>query len=312
MKEIRNNQKETRKVIIGILTTFVRNQIRPEKRGTMGIEAAYHDLFSQYGEVRIVTPDQDPSEMNIDLLVLPGGADISDALLNNQKFSIKSGSDNPLYTHFYKNSFNKWLEAGVPMFGICLGMQAINVMLGGAVTRHGTGHQLSDNGLHPILSYNKELGIYDGVPTSSIKRPIETKVNSRHHQFVRHDDLASGLFPISFGKPAGTVMNRNMLGTSKGNDYGTSSVFRYHAGERDVVIPENNTHIEAFKHTYFPIAAVQWHPEDMVARGEQFTKGDFVSHKLIEWLLNFKNVENQSKVDLTPQLDSGNKLIQTV
>jgi len=264
----------------------VKNSSRPAKKGTLGIEHAYHSFFSQYGRVAIVTPDELPGERHLDLLVLPGGADLSTAFQKNT-FTLDSGSDNVAFTQFYNNSFSKWVGK-VPIFGICLGMQAINKMLGGTITPHGIGHQLEDDGLHGIAYYsNKSSGLVLGGTVGAT-----TKVNSRHHQFIRHQDLAECLFPVAFGA---SHTNRNVTTALLGQSTCPLEVFKEYYYDRT---PEKlhkisplNTHIEAYTHFELPIGAVQWHPEDLFQRGDAFTRGDLVSHKIIEWLLNWTESE---------------------
>lgn len=268
------------KKVIGILTTYIPNYSVPQKKGTLGIEHAYFALFSQYGTVVIVTPEESPGDRHIDLLVLPGGPDLSTALTTSTEFTLDNGKDNPVYTQFYKNKFYDWYRSGTPIFGICLGAQAINDRLGGTTTAHGNGHQIT--GLHKITSYSDKLGIGGKVG-------VVTDVNSRHHQFIRHHDLAECLMPVSFGGSGreGSPLISNYLlgrGLSIFSDY-----YVKNKHERDLSkIPKGNTHVEAFIHLTKPVGAVQWHPEDCFERGDDFTRGDLISHKIIEWLLNYK------------------------
>jgi len=156
------------------LTTAVKNLARPSKNKTIGIEYAYYELFRQFGDVRIVTVDQDPDEIEFDLLVLPGGPDMSVGLTD--EFPINNGPDNPLFTWFYKNQFMKWVQSGTPIFGICLGFQAINTMFGGKTATHVTGHTEGD---HPIICLDRLS-----------KKPLDIVVNSRHHQAVWSQELS--------------------------------------------------------------------------------------------------------------------------
>jgi len=77
------------------------------------------------------------------------------------------------------------LAAGVPLLGVCRGMQLLNVALGGTLTQHIDGHAevVGVFGDHPVKPVPGTL--YAGVV------PEESAVPTYHHQAV--DRLGSGL-----------------------------------------------------------------------------------------------------------------------
>ncbi|GAB7107202.1 gamma-glutamyl-gamma-aminobutyrate hydrolase family protein [Streptomyces phaeofaciens JCM 4814] len=77
------------------------------------------------------------------------------------------------------------LAAGVPLLGVCRGMQLLNVALGGTLTQHIDGHAevVGVFGEHPVKPVPGTL--YAGVV------PEECAVPTYHHQAV--DRLGSGL-----------------------------------------------------------------------------------------------------------------------
>lgn len=114
--------------------------------------------------------DHTPEDFGVDfdLLLLPGGPDYSLALQEHMvDFPFGQGKDCPTYTYFYKHKFACWATAGVPMFGICLGFQALCAKLGNKIVHHMYGHQSAEMHAHTIK--------YGNAPH---------KVNSRHHQCV--------------------------------------------------------------------------------------------------------------------------------
>jgi gamma-glutamyl-gamma-aminobutyrate hydrolase PuuD len=243
---------------IGILTTEVANKSRPQKVKTIGVELAYYEFAAQFGDVRIITADQDPKEVDIDLLILPGGPDFSVALQSMRIEKVKTGEfvkdhfvirhtaespvlqagqngDNPLYTYFYRHSFVKWLNARVPMFGICMGFQGMASLFGADLKANMPEHQISDNGLH-------ELEISPFWKSSF----NDVKVNSRHHQAIPACSLPAQL---------------DCIATCDG-------------------------WVEALLHRSLPLAAVQWHPEDLW--NVDGSRGDIISLTLIDSLLHGK------------------------
>ncbi|WP_146065046.1 gamma-glutamyl-gamma-aminobutyrate hydrolase family protein, partial [Streptomyces sp. SM1] len=88
------------------------------------------------------------------------------------------------------------LDRGVPLLGICRGMQLLNVALGGTLVQHIDGHAGVPGvfGRHPVKP----------VPGTRYAAavPEETSVPTYHHQSV--DRLGEGLVPSAYAED-GTV-----------------------------------------------------------------------------------------------------------
>jgi gamma-glutamyl-gamma-aminobutyrate hydrolase PuuD len=276
--------------IIGILATQS-NNAEGYKGITIGIEEQYAKLFSQYGKVVCIMPNTLPSDYaKIDLLVLQGGADLDTSFTSDGKdLVVGNGPSNPMYSQFYKHFLNKWIDAGVPIFGICLGAQALNVCLGGGLTPDGPNHSLA--GLHPIAVYNEQLGLYTVNDSKflKIKRPFSTEVNSRHHQFIRPFQLAECLIPIALGVMDDSYLktqdNINNLWEASSSPSSSPGLLKRFYDRKFTDINKRISHIEAFMHSSKKIAGVQWHPESMWISLSSFTRGCEVSHVIINWLL---------------------------
>ena len=91
-------------------------------------------------------------------LLLPGGGDIDNRLDGTEQFLIQS-----------------FVQSGRPIWGICRGMQALNVFFGGTLHRFITAHQSPAGDLvHPTQSSGLVRRLLGSTPT----------VNSCHHQSV--------------------------------------------------------------------------------------------------------------------------------
>jgi putative glutamine amidotransferase len=189
-------------------------------------------------EVVVVTPG-DPDPGAFDGLLLAGGADVVPTLYG------EAPGTPTLELHPERDAldfalFSAAEKLGAPVFGICRGLQALNVALGGTLWQdlpsqraRGVSHETDVN---PHARKDHPAHVVRARPAPSLSRfaaavvALEgTSVNSRHHQGVK--DLAPGLVPLA-------------------------------ASPDDL--------IEAFERPGGGfLAAVQWHPENLVAERKQ-------------------------------------------
>jgi putative glutamine amidotransferase len=93
------------------------------------------------------------------------------------------------------------IESGLPVLGICRGMQLLNVVAGGSLIQHLEGHQLGPD------SDQSGQHVVTVAPDSELARIVgatELPVNSRHHQALGSAELAPGLTPTAWS-PDGVV-----------------------------------------------------------------------------------------------------------
>lgn len=184
------------------------------REGTsFGAGNTYLEYFSQFGNVRIIMPWEEYVE--VDLLVLPGGADVNPASYGEVPRYKTNDSDvfkQYFFDHHLKNYVGK-----VPIFGICLGLQQLAVFFGSKLTQDIPFHEQSPvrwERAHKIIEVENPKRKEDTLP----------EVNSHHHQCVTIQNLSTTLVPTWIADPY---------------------------------------IVEAFKHKELPIAAVQWHPEEL-------------------------------------------------
>ena len=205
----------------------------PEQLFTLAEE--YVDCVRAAGGIPLILP---PAPLNtaadavaaVDALVLTGGGDFSPSSYTDRDEGVSADID------LQEDAWDVALtlaarDAEVPFFGICRGMQALNIALGGTL------HQdISDRANHPPIP---------GVPADAVafRHPVtiraesrlgrilgvtERSVNSIHHQAVNR--LGAGLVPVAHA-PDGIIEAVEYNGASSGAEW--------------------------------PCLAVQWHPERM-------------------------------------------------
>jgi putative glutamine amidotransferase len=189
---------------------------------------------------------------DLDLLVLPGGPDVDTAryLDKEEPVSLFTGKPCPFKERFDRVLLPKYITKQTPIFGICRGLQTLNVHFGGKLIQDlwEAGFSHSYNGedrkklVHNVKTNQavlKQLGL---------DLPYSFKVNSIHHQVADHVNLAE----------EATILAQETCDKNKRNGV-----------------------IEAL--TYFPnypAHTVQWHPEEIQ---DEFSIG------LIEHLLTLKD-----------------------
>jgi putative glutamine amidotransferase len=173
--------------------------------GVWELEAAllpvgYPRLVQRAGGLAAMLPPDDPAQAaaavaRLDGLVIAGGPDVE---------PVRYGAEPHPRTGPPARERDAWelalidaaLAAGVPLLGICRGMQLLNVALGGTLVQHLDGHAevVGVFGSHAVKPVPGT--VYAGVV------PEETSVPAYHHQAV--DRLGTGLVPSAYADD-GTV-----------------------------------------------------------------------------------------------------------
>ena len=118
----------------------------------------------------------------MDGLLLTGGSDIAPEFLRQEIVDptlIDKDAD-PLRDHWEFEAISKSLARGLPILGICRGIQVLNVALGGTLKL-----DIPDHKLHDQKDYDIQQLRYDTTANHRFE-----KVNSSHHQAV--DRVADG------------------------------------------------------------------------------------------------------------------------
>jgi putative glutamine amidotransferase len=171
--------------------------------------ALYVDAVLRHGAVAIpLDATASASERagafaSMDGLMLSGGADIHPARYGQPN----AGSDGVDHARdeLELGALAVADTRGVPVLGICRGLQAMNVHAGGTLIQHVDGHAGLGWGKGPGLTHPLRL-----VPGSRLARILSPTnagggvltVNSYHHQAVRASDLASAFVPSGLAHSA--------------------------------------------------------------------------------------------------------------
>ena len=157
----------------------------------------YLDAVRRHGGDPVPVDARMPPEAVTDLLgsmdglLLTGGGDIDPARYGQSNAGSRDidGARDALEARAWEAA----AERGVPVLGICRGLQAINVFAGGSLLQHVDGHEgpswgTGEPSTHPIeVVPRTRLGDLLGTG----REPVV--VNAYHHQGVRAADLAPGL-----------------------------------------------------------------------------------------------------------------------
>ena len=197
-------------------------------KGTFGVSKSYAGFIRKFGEMIVLDPDH---EIRIDLncIVLPGGADV-DTRRYGQAPDVLTGNPDIFKEYFDTVHLPKYIEMGVPIFGICRGMQSLWVHFGGKLSQD--------------MMLDRE--IYDH-PTNELDDPC-----SPMHIASVDDDVLSMRF--NDGKNFIHVNSRHHQVVDDTRDI--PECLQIISRET-----ENQT-VEAFMHKELPIVAFQHHPED--------------------------------------------------
>lgn len=156
-------------------------------------------VSSHGGEVEILPIHNDKDVVKefiakIDGLLLPGGIDIHPDYYHEDKHPETNCDDDKVRDEFEILLFKHAMEKDIPIFGICRGIQIMNVAMAGSLYQH-IPDQIPE--YHPDLfpdfpihkkyqdDSQHDIKITTGSRLSQIIGESTAKVNSSHHQAVK-------------------------------------------------------------------------------------------------------------------------------
>lgn len=177
-------------IVIGIAA-------RPTSNGCTDVLPSYLDAIKMAGATPVLLRPEDPVESMVHTLhgiLIPGGADVDPAWYGQSNTAsegidlMTDGLDQRLITLAKHHH--------LPLFGICRGLQVINVALGGTLVQDiptQRDSSIDHNVKKPLQGHRVRID-----PNSRLAKILGThpEVNSYHHQGL--DRLADGLRAIAW------------------------------------------------------------------------------------------------------------------
>ena len=184
--------KKSHKPVIGITTTLKGNSLSVSYDNSQSINMA--------GGVPLLIPSTDDPVLmeeiisRLDAVLVTGGPDVDPAYYGAERHE-QLGEVNDARDYFEFMLIRKALQHNLPVFGICRGMQIINVALGGTLYQD-IPSDLPDSELTHRKREEPHLPVHSirllpGSMVYELFGTDEVDVNSIHHQSVK--DVAPGL-----------------------------------------------------------------------------------------------------------------------
>jgi len=230
---------------------------------SFGITLPYLYYFSMFGSISPIHYAEEPRN-DLDLLVVPGGPDI-DSSRYGQAPDLTISKACPFREYFDMNVLPEYIQQGTPIFGICRGLQTIAVHFGASLIQN-MYHETNPADERAKLVHTV---LYQEAGKENVNWSL---VNSIHHQAVDNEGFPSELAIIGRYLP-------------KPKDK--------HVKVNNIDLAENS--IEAIVHKELPIAAVQFHPEELY--------NSIFANKLVELLLEEPASVNNYFVNLNEEAE---------
>lgn len=164
---------------------------------------------------------------DLDGLLLTGGGDI-DPMLYGEGMN---GSQTPHWPrdHVEMAQYQRARARNLPVFGICRGIQFLNVAMGGSLVQHlSTANQHRDGAWKKTRSHLVQVASDSVLARIIAAEPLDGDltlgVNSYHHQAITRDRIAPGLVPTATSAaseqdPAGLLEGVESEGTRLGSEW---------------------------------------------------------------------------------------------
>jgi putative glutamine amidotransferase len=194
MNEAERSSRASGRPLIGIGANLVRAKWGPWDRPAALMVQTYIEMMVAAGCLPILLPPQPDIEEvvhRLDGLLLPGGGDLDPALYSAPKHP-ETGRLNPRRDAAEVALAGAAVRTGLPVLGVCRGLQILNVHLGGTLHQH-----LPDIVGHK--GHEPEPGVFGPQPVrlepgSQIAKILDAetaRVPCHHHQAI--DRLGDGL-----------------------------------------------------------------------------------------------------------------------
>ncbi|MEE2991272.1 MAG: gamma-glutamyl-gamma-aminobutyrate hydrolase family protein [Planctomycetota bacterium] len=180
------------------LTTYARFEHKQEEN--VRVPCEYIDTVRRAGGMPVLLPAGEDNVQGllsaVDGLLLLGGGDISPNLHGGESHEAIYQTDEER-DRFEISLALGAVESGLPVLGICRGIQVLNVALGGTLHVH-LPDVVGETVKHkpePSSAIEHELSVTSGSRLAEVMGQLEFSANSDHHQAIR--ELAPGLSAVA-------------------------------------------------------------------------------------------------------------------
>jgi len=168
----------------------------------------YADCVIEAGGIPIFLPYSNDIESLLDLidgLIIPGGDEDINPKFYGQEILSHKVKTNDIRAEFELVITKAALERDMPVFGICNGLQIINVLFGGTLIQHIPDHLESDinhEQPHPKNQPTHRIDIEPSTILAELADDSNIMVNTTHHQAI--DKVGADLI-VSAKAPDGII-----------------------------------------------------------------------------------------------------------
>ena len=199
-----------KKPVIGIILDLASDNEKYSysARSWYALRKDYSDCVVEAGGTPIFLPYNLNIEdlLNIiDGLIIPGGDEDINPKFYGQTIKSECVRTNDNRAEFELAITKAAIERNMPIFGICNGLQIINVLFGGTLIQHIPDHinsHINHEQPEPKDEPSHEINIKPGTLLSNMAEADTIMVNTTHHQAI--DKLGEGLI-VSAKAPDGIV-----------------------------------------------------------------------------------------------------------
>ncbi len=214
---------------------------------SFGVGKAYLNHLGNFGDVIMLTPMNGIIE-NVDLVVLPGGSDAPSFLYGQPPGYFNTASDQ-FKEWFVQSNLTEYIEAGVPVWGTCLGFQNLLIKYGGSLCQNLIGHPYSEEERGELVHELVFTGEYKLLEAKLLARRANKKVTSIKTCSLHHQGAYESNVPDCF----------------------------------NIVAKTKDGVVECIEHKTLPIAGMQSHTEE-----DWNALGNHLISKLLHQSPNFK------------------------